>query len=157
MYKTDLNIRSSYKKYATEVKNPLEKKDFISLANLYMKFLFNKVIQGETVTLPAKLGTLSITGTKKKLKYNKDGIPLLPPNWGATKKLWKANPQAELQKKIVYCLNEETNGVVYKVNWSRNRVPIENKIYYALIMTRHNKRAIHQAIKSGKEYLIKNT
>ena len=156
MQKTDLNIRSSYKRYSKEVETPVEVNSFISIANGYMEFLMQKVREGEEVTMPARLGTLFIQGTKKNLKFNKDGIPLLPPNWGETKKLWDKNPDAKATKKIVYCLNEETNGVVYKVNWSKNRVPIENKIYYNLILTRDNKRAIHNKIKQGKEYLIKS-
>jgi hypothetical protein len=156
MQKTDLNIRSSYKRYSKEVETPVEINDFISIANGYMEFLMQKVREGEEVTMPARIGTLFIQGTKKNLKFNKDGIPLLPPNWGETKKLWDRNPDAKATKKIVYCLNEETNGVVYKVNWSKNRVPIENKIYYNLILTRDNKRAIHNRIKQGKEYLIKS-
>jgi hypothetical protein len=156
MQKTDLNIRSSYKRYSKEVETPIEITDFISIANGYMEFLMQKVREGEEVTMPARVGTLFIQGTKKNLKFNKDGVPLLPPNWGETKKLWERNPDAKATKKIVYCLNEETNGVVYKVNWSKNRVPIENKIYYNLILTRDNKRAIHNKIKQGKEYLIKS-
>lgn len=156
MQKTDLNIRSSYKRYLKEVKTPVDINSFIPVANGYMEFLMGKVREGEEVTLPARLGTLFIQGTKKSLKFNKDGIPELPPNWGETKKLWDRNPEAKATKKIVYCLNEETNGVVYKVNWSKNRVPIENKIYYNLILTRGNKRAIHNRIKQGKEYLIKS-
>jgi hypothetical protein len=156
MQKTDLNIRSSYKRYSKEVETPVEINDFISIANGYMEFLMQKVREGEEVTMPARIGTLFIQGTKKNLKFNKDGIPLLPPNWGETKKLWDRNPDAKATKKIVYCLNEETNGIVYKVNWSKNRVPIENKIYYNLILTRDNKRAIHNRIKQGKEYLIKS-
>jgi hypothetical protein len=155
MQKTDLNIRSSYKRYSKEVETPVEINNFISIANGYMEFLMQKVREGEEVTMPARIGTLFIQGTKKNLKFNKDGVPLLPPNWAKTKELWERNPDAKATKKIVYCLNEETNGVVYKVNWSKNRVPIENKIYYNLILTRDNKRAIHQSIKQGKEYLIK--
>lgn len=156
MQKTDLNIRSSYKRYSKEVETPIEITNFISITNGYMEFLMQKVREGEEVTMPARVGTLFIQGTKKNLKFNKDGVPLLPPNWGETKKLWERNPDAKATKKIVYCLNEETNGVVYKVNWSKNRVPIENKIYYNLILTRDNKRAIHNKIKQGKEYLIKS-
>lgn len=156
MQKTDLNIKSSYKSYKKSVKTPVEEKQFIKIANGYMEFLMQKVLEGEEVTMPAKLGTLYIQGTKKNLRFNKDGIPLLPPNWAATKKLWDNNPEAKQTRKIVYCLNEETDGIVYKLNWSKNRVPIENKLYYNFILTRANKRAIHQNIKQGKEYLIKS-
>lgn len=155
MQKTNLNIRSSYKRYSKESEKPVELKPFVQIANGYMEFLMKKVVEGEEVTMPVKLGTLFIQGVKKKLSFNKDGIPLLPPNWSETKKLWERNPDAKATKKIVYCLNEETNGVVYKLHWSKNRVPIENKLYYNFILTRGNKRLIHKQIKQGKEYLIK--
>lgn len=156
MQKTDINIRSSYKTYKETVSTPVEEKQYLEIANGYIEFLIQKVLEGEEVTMPARLGTLFIQGVKKSLKFNKDGIPLLPPNWAATKKLWDSNPDAKATKKIVYCLNEETDGVVYKLHWSKNRVPIENKLYYNFILTRSNKRAIHQQIKQGKEYIIKS-
>jgi len=121
-----------------------------------MKFLMEKVLQGEEVTLPARMGTLFIQGTKRKLAFNKDGIPLLPPDWKKTKELWDRNPEAKQTKKLVYCLNEETNGVVYKIKWSKNRVPIQNKLYYSLRLTRKNKRTTHKEIKQGKEFIIKS-
>ena len=155
MEKTNLNIRSSYKGYSKEVEKPVDLNTFVSVSNGYMQFLIQKVLEGEEVTMPAKLGTLFIQGVKKKLTFNKDGVPMLPPNWGETKKLWDRNPDAKATKKIVYCLNEETNGVVYKLHWSKNRVPIENKLFYNFILTRENKRAIHKQIKQGKEYIIK--
>lgn len=155
MEKTNLNIRSSFKRYFKEAEKPVEISTFIPIANNYMLFLMDKVIAGEEVTLPARLGTLFIQGIKKKLSFNKDGVPMLPPNWSETKKLWERNPEAKATRKVVYCLNEETNGVVYKLHWSKNRVPIENKLYYNFILTRDNKRAIHNNIKQGKEYLIK--
>ena len=155
MEKTNLNIRSSFKRYFKEVEKPVEITTFIPIANNYMLFLMDKVIAGEEVTLPARLGTLFIQGIKKKLSFNKDGVPMLPPNWSETKKLWERNPEAKTTRKVVYCLNEETNGIVYKLHWSKNRVPIENKLYYNFILTRANKRAIHNNIKQGKEYLIK--
>jgi hypothetical protein len=156
MEKTNLNTRSSYKRYFKETEKPVELNTFIPIANEYMEFLMKKVLEGEEVTMPARLGTLFIQGVKKKLAFNKDGVPMLPPNWGETKKLWDKNPDAKATKKIVYCLNEETNGVVYKLHWSKNRVPIENKLFYNFILTRGNKRAIHKEIKQGKEYIIKS-
>lgn len=156
MQKTNLNIRSSYKRYSKEMEKPVELNTFVPIANGYMEFLMAKVVSGEEVTLPAKLGTLLIQGVKKKLVFNKSGVPMLPPNWGETKKLWERNPDAKATKKIVYCLNEETNGVVYKLHWSKNRVPIENKLFYNFILTRDNKRTIHKQIKQGKEYIIKS-
>jgi len=155
MIKTESNTRSSYKLYLSLVKAPQDVKTYILIANAYMKFLVNEIIEGNEVTLPARLGTLSVIGNKRKLRFNDKGEPILPPNWGKTKKLREANEKARLEKKIIYCTNEETNGVVYKYHWSKNRVPIENKTLYALRMVRNNKRAVNKSIKAGKEYFIK--
>lgn len=157
MIKTESNTRDSYKLYLTLTKTPQDVKKYILIANAYMQFLIDKVIEGEEITLPARLGTLSIIGNKRKLRFSEEGKPILPPNWAKTKKLWDNNPKAKEEKKMVYCTNEETGGVVYKFLWSKNRVPIENKTLYALRMTRTNKRAVNSAIKRGKEYFIKNT
>ena len=156
MQKTELNTRSSYKKYKKEAQAPVDASTFVKIANGYMQFLFDKVMQAEEVTLPCKMGTLSVRGVKRKLTFDEEGKPKLPINWRATKELWNRDPQAKLNKKVIYCTNEETGGVVYRIHWSRNRSPIENKLYYGLRMTRANKRAVHFSIKAGTEFLIKN-
>lgn len=156
MIKTESNTRDSYKLYKTLTKKPQDIKIYILIANAYMKFIIQHIVEGYEVSLPARLGNLSIIGSKKKIKFDEKGLPLLPPNWARTKKLWENNPQARLERRLVYCTNEESNGVIYKYLWSKNRVPIENKTLYALRMTRLNKRTVSDAIKSGKEYFIKS-
>jgi hypothetical protein len=157
MIKTEVNTRSSYKLYLSLTKFPQDVKSYILIANAYMKFLIGKVLEGDEVALPARLGSLSIIGNKRKLKFTEEGNPILPPNWAKTKKLWESSATAKENRKVVYCTNEETDGVVYKYLWSKNRVPIENKTLYALRLTRDNKRAVNRAIKAGKEYFIKKS
>lgn len=156
MQKTDANTRSSYKNYLKTNPNPVDIKTFLQITNSFMKFFSEKLLEGDELVLPARLGTLSIRGNKRKLRFDKDGKPMLPPDWVKTKQLRDRNPEAKEQKKIVYCTNEETSGVIYKIHWSKDRVLVENKTVYALRMTRDNKRAVHNKIKSGKEYIIKN-
>lgn len=157
MIKTEVNTRSSYKLYLSLTKFPQDVKVYILIANAYMKFLIDRVIDGDEITLPARLGSLSIIGNKRKLKFTEEGKPILPPNWAKTKKLWDNNPKAKEDKKVIYCTNEETDGIVYKYLWSKNRVPIENKTLYALRLTRDNKRAVNRALKRGKEYFTKKS
>ena len=95
MIKTEVNIRSSYKLYLSLTKFPQDVKVYILIANAYMKFLIDKVIDGDEITLPARLGSLSIIGNKRKLKFTEEGKPILPPNWAKTKKLWESNPKAK--------------------------------------------------------------
>jgi hypothetical protein len=46
-----------------------------------MKFIIGKIIEGDEVTLPARLGSLSIVGMRGKLKFDAEGKPMLPPDW----------------------------------------------------------------------------
>lgn len=156
MQKTEVGTRDSYKLYKQVSTNPIDIKTYLLIGEEYREFLISKVFEGEEVTLPAKLGTLSIIGTQKKLKFSDKGVPLLPPNWKETKKLWESNEEARLTKKLVFCLNEETSGVTYKYYWSKNRVAVENKSMYSLRMVRKHKRAAHFIITQGKEFYIKN-
>jgi hypothetical protein len=156
MVKTDVNIRDSYKKYKELSDDPVDIKTYIKIANGYNKFLLAKVAEGYEVTLPGRMGTLSIVGTKKKVTYDENGNPNLAINWPATKRLRDRNPEAAEQKKAVYHTNEHSDGVRYKYLWSKKRIYVENKNLYALRLTRENKRMIPKMVSQGKEYYIKN-
>lgn len=155
--KTEGNIRQSYKLYKKNVNKPVvDIKHYIYLANDYNKFLMEKVFEGEEVTLPMKLGTLSIVGRKEEIRFDENGKPNLAPNWAKTKELWDRNPDAKKRKQIIYCLNEQTQGIRYKVSWSKRLMMVENKILYSLKMTRENKRRIHKEVTiNKKEYFVK--
>ena len=155
MNKTECNIRKSYKTYKSLSINPIDIKIYIDIANNYNKFLMERILDGEEVTLPANMGTISIIGSKQKIRFDEEGKPILPPDWVQTKKLWENNLQAKEEKKLIYQLNQHTNGIRYKIHWSKRRVLIENKTIYSLRMTKPNKIAISKAIKEGKEFLIK--
>ena len=155
MVKTTKNIRSSYKLYKKRSKTPVSLKQYISLCNEYNKFLMGKVFEGHEPTLPSRLGTFSIVGAKSKIRFDEDGKPNLAPDWQKTIALWNKNPESKAAGKKVYHTNAHTNGVRYKLVWSKKRVIIKNKTLYSMRLTRANKRMISSEIKSGKEYFIK--
>lgn len=156
MVKTDANIRSSYKRYIKSRVGDVPLNTFLSIANGYMEFLVDKILDGEEVALPARLGSMKIVGTKRTLVFDSEGKPKLPPDWVKTKELWANNPEAKAERKLVYHLNEETDGIVYRYHWSRVRVFMENKDIYALRMTRQNKRAVNKkVVKDKKEYIVR--
>lgn len=157
MQKTEANARDSYKLYKSLTKNPIQTKHYLDIGGGFRAFLVEKVLEGEEVTLPARMGTLSFKGRKAPLKFDSNGIPKLPPDWKATLALWERNPETKLTKKLIFCTNEHTGGVVYKFSWSKNRVPIENKTLYSLRMTKTHKSESHHIIKSGKEFLIRQS
>jgi len=147
------NLRESYKLYKEIVENPVDIKVYLLLAADYNKFLIDKVLAGKEVTLPSRMGTLSIVGRKTKIRFDDDGhVVGLAPDWVKTKALWDNNPQAKKERKRVFHLNEDTGGYRYKFLWSKRNVLVENKTLYALRMTRTNKRAVHDNIKNGVQY-----
>lgn len=151
------NIRTSYKQYKEECKDVVDIKTYITISTLYIKFILSKVFEGFEVTIPARLGSLKIIGTKQEVKFDENGkITGLSPNWRKTKELWESNPQAKENKQIIYNTNEHSSGIRYKFLWSKRRVLILNKTLYSLRMTRANKRQVFQEVTRGKEYITIN-
>lgn len=150
MIKTDVNTSSTFDSCTEKISLSL----FRDLNNAFHKYLIEKIVEGKTVTLPAKLGFMYIGGTKRKRLFNEEGKSLLPPDWGRTNKLWNKNPEAKKKKIIIRHTNEHTGGVSYRLIWSKRNVPIPNKIYMSFRLTKANKKKINKAIKEGKEYII---
>lgn len=148
------NLRDSYKLYKEECENIVDMKTYLHIAAEYNKFLISEVLTGEEVTLPSRMGTLCIRGKKQNIRFDENGEPIgLAPDWVKTKKLWDRNPDAKQRRQRVFHTNPHTDGYRFKFVWSKKRVLVENKTLYALKMTRSNKRAVHNSLLEGKEYL----
>lgn len=150
------NLRDSYKKYIETTEEPIDIKNYLIINGLYNKFLINKALQGHEVTLPSRMGTLSVVGRKPTVRIEDGKVVGLAPDWVKTKQLWDSNPEAKNKKQLVYHTNAHTDGVRYKWNWSKNNVLVENKTLYALKLTRDNKRTVHKLIKEGVQFVTKN-
>lgn len=152
------SLKDTYKDYKSSTKDPVDKQVYLKIAAEYMKFLLVLVLDGEEVTLPEKLGTLSIKGKKEKVRTEKVNgeivIKGLAPNWPKTWQLRKNNPEARKKRKIVYHTNAHTNGIRYRYLWRKLNVTVTNKTLYSLVMTRTNKREASARIKNNKEYLL---
>ena len=157
MTKTDSNIRKSfkfYRKQKTASNSHVDIKTYINIANEYNKFIFEKLLTGDEITLPGRMGSMMIKGRKVKITFDENGNPKLPPDWVKTKQLWDRSPEAKEKRTKLYHTNEHTNGVIYAVKWSKNAVAIENKRLYSFRLVRTNKRRIHTLIKQGGEFFI---
>lgn len=130
---------------------------YIEIVNGLMQYIMKKVFDGFDVRLGAKLGILMIRGQKIKPVIDKDGeIKGIAPNWGETKKLQAIDPIAKENKTIVYCFNEHSNGIKYRLLWNQEGVIIENKTLYGMSFSRWNRRELSRLItKENKEYLMK--
>ena len=121
-----------------------------------MKFLSSKLLERGEIIIPDRLGRLMVLGKKVKVRIEEGKIKGLAPDWVKTKELWEEDPQAKLDKQLVYHFNENTNGIRYKYFWSKSRVLVTNKTLYNLKMTRENKRTLSKLVTEGKEYLIRD-
>lgn len=149
----NFNIRTSYDEYVNNVEEPVEESLYREVAEAYSEFLMDKILKGDEVGLPGRLGTLCITGKKQKVKFDKNGNAVgLAPDWKATKALWEKSPEAKAAKKLVYHTNADTDGIRYKLHWSKRKVFIPYKNLYNFRLTKQNKIKINKAIESGQEY-----
>jgi hypothetical protein len=132
----------------------IEKKKYLEITEGFMKFIANKVIEGDDIALPSKMGTLRVYG-KKIIPIIKDGeICGLAPDWKSTLVEWEKNPQAKKEKKILYHFNEHTRGVRYKFSWLTSVISLRFKTLYSFKASRHNKRELWKHILNGQEYRV---
>lgn len=150
-----VGIRSSYKLYKAEIKDPVSIEVYLDVTILFAKFLADILLKGFSVKLFERLGTLYFLGKKAKPRIDEnDKIKGLSPNWAATNKLWKENPKAKEKKEIVYNFNEHSNGIRYRLQWSKKHVFIKYKDFYSFVLSRDNKHKFKDEIIKGTEYYI---
>jgi len=124
---------------------------------VYRKVLndFNKAVVDLIVNeaydfiIPCNLGSLKIIKFKNKFKFNSNGEMIkgkLYPNWKATNELWAKNPEAKAQKKLIYHVNEHSEGYQHKWCYDNYRNKSINKTAYNFIAVRSNKRRIPMAL-----------
>jgi len=148
-------IRDAYGDYRFKVDNPVSLDMYIEIASGFFKFLVQSMLDGLHVKLPSKMGDIFVVGKKTKMKIGEDGeIKGFAPDWKETKKLWERCEECRLRKQFVYHLNEATNGVRYRLHWSKKVAMAENKSLYSLQFTRSNRRTASANIQGGKEYIV---
>ena len=153
--KNYFNTRDSYIVYKNMSDNPINITQYVQINNQFMKFLMSKLFETGEINIPERLGKLTISGKKVKVRIEDGEIKGLAPDWVKTKELWDNNPKAKEEKKLLYHTNNHTDNTIYKFLWSKNRILITNKILYSLRMTRDNKRKVYSLINNGKKYVTK--
>ncbi len=130
--------------------------EYIKIVNGFMKFIADKVINGEDVKLPNRMGSLVVIGKKIKLKIADNGfITGASVDWKATNELWARNPEAKQKKKRIYFFNEHSNGIRYNVRWFKGAITSRYKNIYSFQSSRRFLSSkISSEIKKGKEYKI---
>lgn len=121
-------------------------KQIIEQINLY--YINHILDTGNIVFLPNGLGKMMIQKNKRKFKFTKDRKSKYlraPINW----------PESYKQGKIIYYLNENTDGYTYRYYWFKKASYIEKNTIWTVVMTKEAKKLLKERIDS-KERDYKN-
>jgi len=136
------NLSDIYRGYIEdkEEESPynIDQATFILINDLYWKEAVDNVLHGETLHMP--FGTGCILIEKKKAPAFRTSNRFI--DWQATGKL-------------VYHLNEHTNGYNYFIRWFKRGI-IKNKSKYRFIPTRDFRRTLAKLIKSKEMDYFEN-
>lgn len=151
-----LGIRDGYEHYKKHTNNPVSLAVYLDIVSQFSKYMINLLVDNEYIRLPERVGVMYFGGKKTKPHINKENgnIEGLTPNWKETNKLWKKSPEAKEKKEIIFYFNEHTNGVRYKLFWSKKNVYIRNKDFYSFKLARANKKLFSKKINEGKEFIV---
>lgn len=115
------------------------------------QLIAKKLLEGEEVKLPSRMGSLVIYGKKTPLlaegAHRRRNI-----NWPATNKLWAECPECKERRQFVVYLNEHSDRVYYKFNWNKTYMYVANRHLYKFVPTKDNRAALSELIIAGKEY-----
>lgn len=146
-------LENGYKDYVTNG-GKYKYSVYSSIVRMFMQYMSNVLLEKGYVILPAKLGKLEIIGFKSKRKYKKDGTIKFNIDFNETRKLWEKDPQAKAERKYVYHFNENTNGYMYKIQWSMDKYIIGSKRMFKFKPMILFKRRLAKKLKEGKEYKL---
>lgn len=156
MMNNSKGIKESYDYYKSKVKTPISSSDYRKLINNFNTFTMGRILGGEEVILPSRMGRICVIGVKRNIQFDEKGnIKNGRIDWKLTKEMWEKDPELKAKKELFYFFNEHSDGISYLFKWYKSRILVTNKNYYSFIPSRHNKRLLAKLIKSGQEYLIK--
>jgi hypothetical protein len=109
-------------------------KEYTKINNLFWKEVSHSIVdEGRTFHMPYNVGDTYVR--KEKIDYNKDRLPI---DWQLTTQTGK----------VIYNLNEHSEGYKYELKWNKKVCMFQNNYLYQLVYTRTNKRKLAKNIKS---------
>jgi hypothetical protein len=120
----------------------IDHKQYRSIIEAINLYYVDKLLDtGNMVFIPSGLGKMVIQKNKRRMKPTKNGKATYlkaPINWG----------ESYRQGKIIYCLNESTDGYAYRYMWIKAQSYIRNYPLWVMTMTKEAKNRLRQRIES---------
>lgn len=138
--KQSATIRDMYAQYHKDNKNDVSYNTFKTILNEFNSELKNCLLESsEGFKMPFGLGYVQIVKYKPK-SYTKKSLSID----------YKSSAQCG---KIIYHLNEHSNGYKYRLYWSKIPQTFPDRYKYQLQLVRQNKRHLAQLIFNHKDYI----
>jgi len=128
--KEGFGLDDAYKFYKDKHGPKVDKSTYRKICYEFNKMMVDDVLEGKVVKVPHRLGELWI----KKYKIDLDNPPI---DLNETKKAGK----------IVYHLNQHSDGYQCRWSWSKRNNLVTNMIYYSFHATRANSRELAKIMK----------
>lgn len=164
MYKHKIKITKglwdAYKAFKTKYpETELCRKEYINTCYLINQKISDRMVKDSLqFKIPFRLGTLSITKNKMKIKIkdNKVQTNKLKVDYGATWKYWaEIYPDLTREeikqipnKTVIYYTNDHTNGYIMKWRWIKRGANVINLKVYSFKPTKFNRLNLAKHIKS---------
>lgn len=134
MIKKSHTVVEFYNEYINncEENYKVDYKTYKDITSKFFKYLTEELIEnGKPVKIPVNLGTIEIVKSKK---------------WFSAKRFSVDFKLTNELGKVIYHLNEHTDGFKFRCHWSKNNVNATNINKYRFVLTRANKRRLAQII-----------
>jgi hypothetical protein len=116
----------------------VDSKLYRQILNDYISYIIESVLDGSIFYMPSGLGSIYVFKKKVSPGYG------MQPDWELSRKI----------DKVVYHLNEHSNGYKYNFKWDKLPCRFRNHRMYRLTMMRGVKRALAKYIKKlGTDYI----
>jgi len=153
-HKADIASIDFYNFYKSQIEKntvyDIPKKQFTDVLKFINSSIARKIVtENFEFQMTPRMGTISIKKFKTKLQLDENGNLIkrkLPIDYGRTNALWAANPEAKKNKKLVYFLNDHSNGYRYKFTWDKTSCITRNKSFYSFKASREHNRSIAVAL-----------
>lgn len=111
------------------------------------------LFKGLSFKMPGRLSKIVLCKRSRGFSEDEDGkitrFYFFPPDWGATYRLWRANPEAKARKEVVRYLNSNTDGKVVTLVWHKYASRAYNTMWYRIRLARSVKSKLKELIDEG--------
>lgn len=130
-----------------ENKYVLTESQYFSIIRTINKLIAERLILGEDIKLPCKMGNLELRKYNTKIQFDgkkiKDNLPI---DWDKTLKLWYEDKESYESKTLVKAEEKE----IFRFYYNKIKANYNNQVFYQFLINRDIKKRVKNKIKQGE-------